>query len=70
MNEPKKILDEALLLSPTDRIELVNCLLASLDSSDKEIDAVWMDEVERRIDAYERGEMKAMTIEEVMQKYK
>ena len=36
--------------------------LASLDAPDKEIDQLWMEEVEHRIDAYERGEMKALRI--------
>lgn len=70
MNIPKKILEEALALSPLTKVELVDQLLASLDSPDKEIDQLWMDEVENRIDAYERGEIKTLKIEEVLQKYK
>lgn len=70
MSLPKKILEDALALSPTGRIELVDYLLASLDAPDKEIDQLWMDEVERRVDAYERGEMKAIRIEEVLAKYR
>lgn len=70
MSIPKKILEEALALPPTGKAELVDCLLASLDAPDKEIDQLWMEEVESRIDAYERGEMKALKIEEVLQKYK
>lgn len=70
MSIPKKILEEVLALSPTNKVELVDCLLASLDAPDKEIDRLWKEEVESRIDAYERGEIKALTIEEVLQKYK
>lgn len=70
MNIPKKILEEALALSPSIKAELVDYLLASLDSPDKEIDQLWMDEAENRIDAYERGEIKALKIEEVLKKYK
>ena len=70
MRVPKKILEEALTLPPTGKTELVDCLLASLDAPDKEIDQLWMKEVERRIDDYERGEMKALKIEEVIKKYK
>ena len=64
MSVTKKILEEALALPPTGKAELVDCLLASLDAPDKEIDQLWMEEGERRIDAYERGEMKALKIEE------
>ena len=70
MSIPKKILEEVLALSPTKKVELVDSLLASLDAPDKEIDRLWKEEVEDRIDAYERGEIKALNIEEVLQKYK
>lgn len=70
MSIPKIIREEVLALSPTNKVELVNHLLASLDAPDKEIDRLWKEEVESRIDAYERGEIKALKIEEVLQKYK
>ena len=70
MSVPRKILEEALALPPTGKTELVDCLLASLDVPDKEIDQLWGEEVEQRIDAYERGELKALKIEEVLKKYK
>ena len=70
MSIPKKFLEEALTLSPADKAELVDCILASLDASDKEIDQLWMGEVENRIDGYERGEIKTLKIEEVLQKFK
>lgn len=70
MSIPKNILEEVLALSPTNKVELVDYLLASLDAPDKEIDRLWKEEVESRIDAYERGEIKALKIEEVLQKYK
>ena len=41
-------------------------LLESLDDpNQKEIDRLWADEVENRIDAYERGELKVIPGEEV-----
>jgi putative addiction module component (TIGR02574 family) len=70
MSIPKKILDEVLALPPNGKVELVDVLLASLDVPDKEIDRLWQDEVENRIDAYQRGEIKALKIEEVLRKYK
>ncbi len=45
-------------------------LLSSLDKSDKEIDALWVQEAEGRIGAYEKGELKAVSLEEVLNKYK
>lgn len=47
----------------------VRGMSARSDSPDKEIDQLWMEEVERRIDAHECGEMQATGIKEVLRKY-
>jgi len=39
-------------------------------STQKEIDRLWADEVEDRIDAYERGDLKAIPGEEVFRRLK
>jgi hypothetical protein len=41
-----------------------------LDEPDKEIDELWTREAEGRIDAYEGGEIKAVSLEKVLEKYK
>ena len=54
----KQILTEALKLPPVERAELVEDLLTSFEfQSRKRIDALWAEEAEDRIDAFERGEM-------------
>ena len=70
MATPSKVLKEALALKPSQKAELIDKLLSSLDESDKEIDEVWARETESRIDAYERGEIKAVSLEKVLEKYK
>jgi len=51
----KQILAEALKLPPVERAELVENLLTSFEfQSRKKIDALWAQEVEDRIDAFER----------------
>jgi putative addiction module component (TIGR02574 family) len=70
MAAPKNILKKALNLKPSEKAELVDKLLASLDKPDKEMDKLWAKEAEARIDAYERGEIKAVTLQEVLEKYK
>ena len=70
MAAPNEILKEALTLKPTQQAELIDKLLASLDKRDKEIDELWAKEAESRIDAYERGELKAVALEKVLEKYK
>ena len=62
------ILKEALTLKPSQKAELLDKLLSSLDKPDGEIDALWAKEVEDRIDAYDRGEIKAFTLERVFKK--
>lgn len=69
MATPKDLLKQALSLPPDKKVQLVDQLLSSLDEPDKAIDALWAKEAENRIDAYERGELKTVSIEEVLRKY-
>lgn len=65
----KKILAEALELPPSERATLVEELLSSFDFPvRKEIDLLWSKEAEERIDAYERGELRAFPAEDVFRR--
>lgn len=66
----KKIAGNALSLPVTQRVELVELLLASLDSPDKEMDELWAKEAESRIDAFEVGKLKSISLDTVLSKYK
>ena len=70
MTNTDSILKDALTLRPSEKAQLIDRLISSLDKSDKEIDELWAKEVEDRIDAYEQGKMKTISIEEVLQKYR
>jgi putative addiction module component (TIGR02574 family) len=70
MAAPAQILKEALSLKPDQKAELVDKLLASLDKPDQEIDDLWDREAESRIDAYERGKIRALSLKEALEKYK
>ncbi len=62
----KQILAEALKLPPVERAELVEDLLTSFEfQSRKAIDALWAQEAEDRIEAFERGEMAAIPAKDV-----
>ena len=62
----QQILTDALGLPPIERAELVEQLLSSFEfPSRATVDALWGQEAESRIDAFERGEIAA---EEVFQK--
>ena len=66
-----KVISDALSLPPRSRAKLAEQLIESLDDpKQKESDRLWADEVEDRIDAYERGELKAIPGEEVFRRMK
>jgi putative addiction module component (TIGR02574 family) len=66
-----KVVSEALSLPAKSRARLAERLLESLDDpKQKEIDRLWAEEVEDRIDAYERGELKAIPGKEVFRRLK
>jgi putative addiction module component (TIGR02574 family) len=61
-----QILKEALALPPTERVALVERLLASLDSPAREhLDVLWSQEAEDRLDAFERGEIPTIAAKDV-----
>jgi len=64
------ILREALTLSPSEKAQLIDKLISSLDKADKEIDELWAREAEDRIDAYDKGKLKAVSLEKVLGKYR
>ena len=53
----------ALQVSASDRSHLAESLLASLSEED-EILAAWIEEAERRADAYDRGEIETVDFDE------
>jgi putative addiction module component (TIGR02574 family) len=61
-----RILLDALELSPLERAELIEKLLASFSFPERKvIDERWAAEAEDRIDAYERGETKSKPASEI-----
>ena len=52
------IVEEALTPKPIERLHLVDELLLSLDVPTKEIDFLWAEEADKRIQAYNQGEVK------------
>jgi len=66
-----RILLEALALSPLERAELIEKLLASFSFPDRKvIDEQWASEAENRIDASERGEVGSKPANEVFARIK
>jgi len=61
---------QARKLSPDERMELVDDILASVDEPDPAVDRLWAKEAEDRLAAYRRGEIKAVPLQEVLAKYR
>ncbi len=62
----KNIEDQARALSAEeDRARLAESMLESLHTSITEIDAAWAEEIEERVNAFDRGEIPAYSAEEV-----
>jgi len=61
-----ELLQEALALSPDERAEIAERLLSSLDTpTDRRIEELWANEAEDRLDAFDRGDLKAFPAKEV-----
>ncbi|MBI3601303.1 MAG: addiction module protein [Candidatus Omnitrophica bacterium] len=64
----KKILKQASILPALDRAELIEELLTSFDFPERqEIDALWAKEVERRLQSFSAGHMKAQPAKQVFE---
>ena len=61
----KDILKEALNLEPAEKFIIVESLLKSLDKPDRDLDILWADEAEKRLEAYREGRLKGIPMETV-----
>lgn len=69
INVDSKLYADIEALSATDKLMLVEWILSSLDKPDPEIDELWSVEAENRLEAYEKGQIRAVDMETVLQKY-
>ncbi len=70
MLNSEEIYQQAHRLPALEKLRLAELLLADLDMPNPDIDAVWRDEAQRRWQAYQSGELKTVSYDAVMQKYK
>jgi len=64
------ILNQALKLSSSERAEVVEKLISSLDAPDATIDSIWAKEADSRVEAFERGGIESISAEKVFEKYR
>jgi len=63
------IYEEALTMKPTQKAELIEKLIVSLDMPNQAIQSQWNNEAEDRLNAYENAEIKSIEIKKVFSKY-
>ena len=65
-----QVCNDAMDLSPYERIELIENLFFSLEAPDERsrIDKLWAEEAEDRLSAYEAGEIETVSASEVFEK--
>jgi putative addiction module component (TIGR02574 family) len=67
--QTEAVLNEALKLPPIDRASIIDRLLASFDLKERSgLDQAWAAEAESRIDAYDKGKLKARPVADVLKK--
>jgi len=60
-----EILNEAINLKSTERFILVEEILKSLDEPDVGLDKIWINEAQKRLNAYRSGKLKGIPMEEL-----
>ena len=61
----KDVLEQALKLKPDERFVVVEELIKSLDKPDSELDTIWADEAEKRLNAYRSDDLEGIPMEEI-----
>ena len=65
----KELEKKILTLKAIDKIHLIEIILESLNKTDPEIEKEWISESEARYAAYKKGEVKAIPLEKIKNKY-
>ena len=65
----REICQAAKELPDTDKLALVDTLLAQLDRPDPDLDSVWAEEARRRRQAHREGRLEARDYEQVMESF-
>ncbi len=65
----KSIERNAVKLPPIKRLRLIECLIASLDKPDPTIERAWAAESDKRLSAYKKGSLKAVSLDSVKRRF-
>ena len=64
--DKKELIAEAVKLPSAERFAVIDELLHSLDRIDPELDRIWIEEAERRLQAYREGKVKGIPASDVI----
>ena len=60
-----EIIQEAINLTPQEKYLIIESLILSLNEPDKDIEKIWIEESQKRLDEYKDGNLKTLSFEEV-----
>lgn len=66
--DSKYIIENALKLSPAERLFIIEALSKSLSEPDKEIENYWKEEVEKRYEEFLSGKIKSIQYNDTLKK--
>ena len=59
-----EIIQEAINLKPQEKYLIIESLILSLNEPDKDIEKIWIEESQKRLDEYKKGNLKTLSFEE------
>ena len=66
----KEIKEKILALNEVERLRLAEFIFDSLDKPDPEVEQKWIEESQRRYQAYKEGRIQPVSMNEIRQRYK
>jgi len=69
MSVVEEIFLDVSLLRSLDKLQLVEKILTSLNPIDKDVEKIWANEVEERLEAYDKGLLSTVSAKDVFAKY-
>lgn len=60
-----EIINEAINLKPQERYLIIETLVKSLNQPDEEIEQIWIEESQKRLNDYKEGKLKTLSYKDV-----
>ncbi len=65
MENCESLLKKAILLKPQERFLLIDGLIRTIDEPNKDIDSIWIEEAEKRLNAHRKGKTTGISYEDI-----